>query len=246
MNIMDFFRPGNAQAQQPVAQPQQTTNGQQAAAPQPGMAAQNPTVDVAAAAEPVADLDAFKDLFTPVAKDPNAPADFNPSAIFNLDPATMAEHISKIDFASAVTKEQLAAITEGGEGAMAAFLSAMNGVAQKTFQTSTIATGKMVEQALSQASLAMDKKIDGQVKQNQVSSKLLESNPALSHPAAAPIIGMIKAQLIAKHPTASADEISKLANQYASEFANVAAGKKEPADADKVPTGTDWDNWATS
>ena len=139
MSIMDFFRPANANNQQPVAQPQQTTNGQQATAPQPGMQQQVPPVDLAPLAEPAGDLDTFKDLFTPAAKDPNAPAEFNPSAIFNLDPAAMQEHISKIDFASAVTKEQLAAITEGGEGAMSAFVQAMNGVAQKTFQTSTIA-----------------------------------------------------------------------------------------------------------
>lgn len=245
MSIMDFFRPGNAASQQPVAQPQQTTNGQQQTAPQPGMQGQQPTPDLAAVAEPVGDLDAFKDLFTPVKKDPDAPADFNPGAIFNLDPAAMQEHISKIDFASAVTKDQLAAITEGGEGAMAAFVQAMNGVAQKTFQTSTIAAGKMVEQAMSQASQAMDKKIDGQVKQNQVSTKLLETNSALSHPAAAPIIGMIKAQLIAKYPSASADDIAKLANQYASEFANVAAGKKETPES-QVPKGTNWDEWATN
>lgn len=245
MSIMDFFRPGNANNQQPVTQPQQTTNGQQATAPQPGMQQQVPPVDLAPLVEPAGDLDTFKDLFAPVVKDANAPAEFNPSAIFNLDPAAMQEHISKIDFASAVTKDQLAAITEGGEGAMAAFVQAMNGVAQKTFQTSTIAAGKMVEQAMSQASQAMDKKIDGQVKQNQVSSKLLETNSALSHPAAAPIIAMIKSQLITKYPAASADDIAKLANQYASEFANVAAGKKETAES-QVPKGTDWDQWATT
>lgn len=244
MSIMDFFRT----AQQPAVPanqpaPQQTA-GQPQQPAQPGMT-QTVNPDPNAAPAPTPDpMDAFKDLWAAPVKVEGAEEEFNPAAIFNIDPATMQAAIGKINFAEGVvTQEDLAAITAGGPEAMQAFMKALNGTGAKAMQLATTASAKMVEQAMTRASGAMDKKIASGVKLNQVSSAMQELNPALSHPAAAPMVNALKAQFTAKHPTASPTEITTMISSYLDNFAGIAAGKKEevvdPAAATKAQE-TDW------
>lgn len=237
-SVMDFFKPQNAAAQADQLQAQQTQNGTQA---QPA----NPSMQPAKVEEPkkeeVSPLDQFNDLWKATPTKEGDPAPFNPSQIFNLDPKTMQEAVGKINFAQSVTPDMLQAIQGGGEESMQAFMKAMNSVAQQTMTLSTTAAAKMIEQAMSGASTAMDGKIAQQVKLNQVSSSMQELNPALSHPAAAPILEGIKTQLVNKHPTATPAEITKLANEYLMNFASLAAGKKEEVAAPVSPDeATDW------
>jgi hypothetical protein len=237
-SVMDLFKPQNAAAQASQAQPTQTENGQQAQAAQPSM---QPAKVEAPAKEEVSPLDGFKDLWSNPVQKEGDPKPFNPSQIFNLDPNSMKEAVGKIDFASSVTPEQLQAISAGGEDAVKAFAQAMNSVAQTTMTMSTTAAAKMIEQAMTGASGALDSRVDRQVKLHQVSSQLQETNPALNHPAAAPILEGIKQQLVNKYPTASSAEITKLAGEYLSNFASLAAGKKEEAAQPTSPDqATDW------
>lgn len=245
MSIMDFFRTAPVVAA-PAAQPQQQTNGQPQTAADPAMQQQVQADPNAKTVEPDP-MDAFKDLWAPVAKVEGAEEDFNPQAIFNIDPATMQAAIGKINFAEGVVTEQdLQAITAGGPEAMQAFMKALNGTGAKAMQLATTASAKMVEQAMTRASGAMDKKIASGVKLNQVSTAMQELNPALSHPAAAPMVNALKSQFTAKHPTATPNEITAMISSYLDNFAGIAAGKKEevvdPNAAGKAAE-TDWDKY---
>jgi hypothetical protein len=245
MSIMDFFRPGTAPA--PAATPAQqatpTANGQQQTPPTPSLQATPVVADPTVAIDP---MDKFKDLWTPAAKVEGAPEEFNPGNIFKMDPASIQEAVGKINFAEGINADQLAAITAGGEGALAAFAQVLNQSSAKAMALSTQAAGKMIEKALTEASGAMDKKINTGVKHNQVNSQLQELNPALNSPAAAPMVQALTTQLTNKFPMSSAAEISGMVTEYMTNFATIAAGKKEPV-VDPVEAGkTDWDAYMQS
>lgn len=232
---MDFFRPGGAQ--QPITPAAPTANGQPQTPAQPGMQQEPVAATEAMEANP---LDSFKDLWAAPAKVEGQEEEFNPAAMFNLDPASIQKSVGAINFADMVTEDQLAAIQGGGPEAVKAFAAALNGTAQKTMTLATTASAKMIESAMTRASGAMDKRIDSQTKAHQVSSQLQELNPALSSAAAAPITAMIKSQILLKHPTATAAEVTRLTNQYMTEFAETAQGKKPAVETSTAPGDTDW------
>ena len=246
MGVMDFFR--NPAPQAPAQQPQQqTAAGQQHTPPQPSMQQGNIAPDSAAQSVesqiPKDPMEAFKDLWAPATKVEGAEEEFNPSQIFNLDPATIQQAVGQINFADGITEDQLAAISGGGADAVKTFATILNQSSSKAMTMSTTAAAKMIEQAMTRASGAMDRKIDRTTKLNQVSSQLQELNPALSSPAAAPILDGLKQQLVNKYPTASSAEIAKMATQYLENFAGIAAGKKEVAPESTANQGTDWDKF---
>lgn len=238
-SVMDLFRPGAQPQQATQAQP---TNGQPTTPAEPSMQQQPVADDPTAAVDP---MDSFKELWAPVEKKEGQEEEFNPGALFNLDPASIQKSVSAINFADMITAEQLTAIQGGGEEAVKAFAAALNGTASKVMTLSTTASAKMIESAMSRASGAMDKKIDSQTKAHQVSSQLQELNPALNSAAAAPITAMIKSQILQKYPTATAAEVTQLTNQYLTAFAETAAGKKPASEPASIPGETDWGTFLT-
>lgn len=239
MSIMDMFR-----MSKPAPEPQApTTNGQQQQSADPSLKQDPQGPDINAQVKQPEGLDKFNDLWkAPQKKEGDAP-EFNPSAIFDLDPAKMAAAIGQINFAEVVSKDDLAAIVSGGEGAMDVFMKALNGTAAKTMTMATTASAKMIEQALSQASGAMDSKISQQVKLNQVNSQMQEVNPALSSPAAAPIVNALKVQFTNQFPTSSPKEITDMVNEYLVNFADLAAGKKPDPEVNAGKPTTDWSKY---
>lgn len=247
MSVMDWFRNPAPQAQ-PQQMPQ-TQNGQQQQAPTPtmqqGQQQPDPTAQSVEPQTPKDPMESFKDLWAPAAKVEGAEEEFNPSQIFNLDPASVQKAVGQINFADGITEDQLAAISGGGADAVKTFAEILNSSSSKAMAMSTTAAAKMIEQAMTRASGAMDKKIDRSSKLNQVSSQLQELNPALNSPAAAPILEAVKQQLLNKYPTSSSAEITKLATQYLENFAGIAAGKKEEPKPDPAKQGTDWEAYLT-
>lgn len=246
MSVMDFFRFGATPQEAPstAQQPAPTQAGQQQTPPTPGLKQEPVAADPAAVA--VDPMDKFKDMWAPVKPVEGAPAEFNPGSIFNMDQKSIQEAVGQINFAEGINADQLAAITAGGEGALAAFAQVLNQSSAKAMALSTQAAGKMIETALTQASGAMDKKINNGVKLNQVHTQLQELNPALSSPAAAPMVQALTSQLTAKFPMSSSAEISGMVTEYMTNFAALAAGKKEPV-ADPATAGkTNWDAYMQS
>lgn len=241
-SVMNFFRPAAAQTPATeLKQLEQTPNGTQATAANP---AADPTKLQGEAGKEVSPLDNFANLWEPKKPIEGEVPDFDPSNIFKLNQESMATALAQVDFTKGITEEQVAAIQAGGPEALKALGDMLNNTARQTMGAATQASAKMIESALTGASGAMDKKITTQVRSNQIASHLQEVNPALSHPAAAPMINALQAQLAAQFPKASPQEITQKVTDYMTAFAGIASGKPEAAaEAAKAAQGTDWEKY---
>jgi hypothetical protein len=156
------------------------------------------------------------------------------------DPAKMLDAARKVDFAKSISPEMLAKITSGGPEAAQAFMAALNDVSQRSYAQSSFASTKIVEAALAKFQEGLDSRLPSQIKKHQVSDSIRESNPALQHPAAAPIMEALQSQFSVKYPNATVNELRDMAGDYLSKFASAAVPqKKGPA----VPVGEDWDKF---
>lgn len=253
MSIMDkiFGSFGNNQ-QQPAPQQQQIPQGagagnpgnippQSANAATPG----NGTVPAAGANPPAnneppkdqSPLDAFSDLWK---NEPIPEGQQQAPNMFNVDPQKLMEAASKVDFAKVITPDQMQAITAGGEGAVKAFAESMNKVSQAVYAQSAMASTKIVEQAIKQAETKFAEQVPALIKKHQVSDSLRTENPALSHPAAQPLIQALESQLTVKFPSATVAEIRQMATDYISSFASAAIPKKEEPASKSSKKETDW------
>jgi hypothetical protein len=173
-------------------------------------------------------MDSFATLWEP-ATTPNVDTTLPANMFAGADPAKMLEAARKVNFAAQVPPELLAKITSGGPDAAAAFAQAINDVAQRSYAQSSFASTKIVEAALAKFQEGLDARLPSQVKRHQVSESLRESNPALNHPAAAPIMEALQAQLTVKFPSASARELQDMASAYLTSFTSAASPKPKEA-----------------
>lgn len=244
-SIMSLFNPQNAAAQ---VQPTQTENGQQTQAPTPGAATPGTQVapNAERAGEEVSPLDAFKEMWQSPKKEEGAPEEFNPSQIFQMDPAKMQEALGKVDFTSAIQPAQLEAIQAGGPEAMKAMMEMLNSTSRQVMSHATTVTGKMIETAMTGASSAMDKKITNVSKNQQLEAHLRESSPALTHPSTAPMAKLLQGQFSQQFPLASPAEINAKVSEYFTLVGNIAAGKDKPDQAQEASkSDTNWEQYFT-
>jgi hypothetical protein len=236
MSILDIFRttpaPAAAPAPEATQQPAAPAQPQQSTAP----ATSGQPTDGAATAP----LDQFTKLWE---TDANSDTSANQSLFGSVDPKKVFEAARTANFAGAINPESLQAIAAGGEGAVKAFQDSMNAVTQAVFAQSTMAATKLVEQGIAKAMSRYDEQLPSLVKRHAAADSLKTENPALSNPAAAPIISAIQAQLAHKFPEATSSQLTQMAKDYLSNFASVVAPAK-PAEAPATKPGeTDWMNW---
>lgn len=204
-----------------------------------------PTETPAPANNPTSPLDAYKDLWQP-AEAPKNP-DGSPvvkAGMFNLDPAKIMETAGKLDFKKAIKPEQLTAIQAGGPEAMAALLDVMQQVGQLSYANSVQTNAQLMEAGFGKARTDFTKELPDHIKAYGVGRELSNSNPALNHPAAQPIIDAVRQQMIAKFPGASEADIAARATEYVTNFANAAIPKQQEAVDPKAASATDWSTWA--
>ena len=185
-------------------------------------------------------LDQFNDLWKPV----ESPAGEQNNSAFNVDPKQLMAAAQKIDFTKVIQPAQLQAIAQGGEAAVNAFASALNTVAQTVYAQNAHATSKIVEQAINRSQESMRAELPQHIKRQNVSETLRADNPALSHPAAAPILGALEQQMTMKFPNASSAEISRMATDYLSSFAG-AMQKPQSQAQQQTSKEFDWDNYVS-
>jgi hypothetical protein len=188
-------------------------------------------------ATPATPLDAFAKLWEDA---PNPTGDNANAGLFNVDPEKLKAAAASVDFTKSLTPELMQQIAGGGENAMKAVMEAMNKTAQATYAQSAMATTKIVEKAVEKANADFMAKIPSMLKSQNLSNSLLEENPALSHPAAAPLIDAVQKQLTTKYPNATSSELNKMAKEYLSEFANVAVVKPAPETPKPAKGEVDW------
>jgi len=171
-------------------------------------------------------FDGFDNLWD---TDANASSAADQSVFGVIDPQKVFEAAKGANFSSAISPEILAAVTAGGEGASVALQQAINAATQAAFAQSTLATTKLIEQAITKTNAKNLAELPGLVKRHTAADSLHGENPALSNPAAAPIIAAIQAQMALKHPNATASELKSLATKYLANFAEVVKPTKAPA-----------------
>lgn len=247
MSIMSKLFGTAPAAQVPApAQNQQATPGNIPAVNANPASVTNPTAPAATVAAtetaPGSPLDGFTELWK---TDPNAPAPTVPADMFsNVTPEKLQEAAKRNDFTKVATPELLAAITAGGEGAAQAMVQIMQGMAQKGFGDSAFTTTQIVKQALAEQQTKFMEALPGLMKNQNVSENLRNSNPIFNHPAAAPMLEVMKQQVIQKHPNATAAEIQEMAQNYLVSFASAATPQKQTAEQKAAAGEIDWSQFA--
>lgn len=187
---------------------------------------------------PAEGLDKFNDLWKPAESAPNGQS----GQMFNVDPKQLMDAAKKIDFSKVIQPQQLQAIAAGGPDAMTAFAAALNSVAQTVYAQNAHATAKIVEQAIGKSQDAMRLEMPNQIKRLNVSESLRAENPALTHPAASPILGALEQQMTQKFPNASSMEISKMAQEYLVSFSKAMQKPEQQSQQQSTQNGkeVDW------
>lgn len=236
-------QPQQQQMPQPGNLPEAPTPGMQSAPGNTNAPATTPAGNPGSQTNPnePAGLDKFNDLWKPA----ESPAGEQPNGLFNVDPKQLMEAARKIDFTKVIQPTQLQAIAQGGEQAVTAFAQALNTVAQTVYAQNAHATAKIVEQAVNRSQETMRNELPQHIKRQTVSESLRTENPALSHPAAAPILGALEQQLTTKFPNATASEIKSMATDYLTSFAGTFQ-KPAQQSSQSTPSGTDWDSWISN
>lgn len=242
---------GGASSQQPVQQmpqpgnlPPEQTQQMQSAPGNPNTPAGSPQGNTQAQQTNIQPegLDKFNDLWKPS----ESPAGGQNDQLFNVDPKQLMEAAKKIDFTKVIQPTQLQAIAQGGEQAVNAFAQALNTVAQTVYAQNAHATTKIVEQAVARSQETMRNELPQHIKRQTVSESLRTENPALSHPAAAPILGALEQQLTTKFPNATALEIKSMATDYLTSFAGTFQKPAQQTTQSSQQSGTDWDSWISN
>jgi len=249
MSLMDLFRGGNSSASSQQAAPQGgQANGQQAQ-PAPGQQQQpansgegNEASATGGSDSPLAD---FGKLWNNDNENSEGQNTGSLSSLININPQTIQEQVSKMDFSSAVSPEMLSQISEGGEAAQQAFAKALNSVAQQTFGQSMIANATLMQKVLEQADGSFNTRIDSRLRDSQVSQQLSETNPVMSNPAAQPLVQMVHSQLSKQYPNASTKELTEMASKYFDGLADsITAPKRQQEEQQRRGSEMDWDSWA--
>lgn len=186
--------------------------------------------------EPESPLDSFKDLWQTAPVDPNAPV--APTGPVALNPEDVQKAVAKADFSQFVTPEQLAAISEGGEGASTAFLAAMNAVGRQSLAQATLVNNKLNAKNIEDALAAHMAKLPDMIKSQASTDHLKTSNPLFDNPAVKPVIEATHAQLAIKFPNATNAELTKMTHDYVTAMGQSFA---PPAPVPASEQGQDWD-----
>jgi len=183
-------------------------------------------------------LAAFKDLWEDVPTDPNAPpSDTGPVPLKQED---VAAAVNKIDFSKSITPEIMTAITEGGEGAMAALVGVINSVGRDSLTQATLVSNQLAQKAIDRALEQQSAQLPNLVRDATVSAHLKDTNPIFDNPAIKPVIEATRQQLLLKNPTATPAEITKMTNSYILAMGDAFAPKIEPV---KVAGEQDWSTY---
>lgn len=218
-------------------------NTQNNTGPAPGTAS-SPQTDnngvVPKTEEAKAPLSDFKEIWQ---NDPKATPPETVEALFaNFDPAKVQESAGKVDFSKSITPDVLAKVSKGGEEGTAAFLQALNTVAQSVYGNAAIASVEMMKKALSGAQNVYDKRLTSEVKKIATRDSVLAEDPRLNNSALQPVVEALQSQFILKNPNATPSEIKQQITNYFDEVGIMFAPKPvEPKGGSKnVRKEEDW------
>lgn len=215
----------------PGANPAAMINGQQPAPAAPG---------AATGEAPKSALDSFAELLKPKV-DPNAKAapTLNDPILAPIDPVKLNEQMANANFAAAIPQETLQKAVSGDANAL---MEAINAASREAFLTATQLTHSLSEHAAREAANRLDGSLDRRIRSHQIRTQNID-NPVLQHPAAAPLVNAVKAQIAAANPQMPAAEVTKKAEEYFTTFADQLTAPQrqaEQASRDNATGGQDF------
>lgn len=217
--LQTLFNRGNTQQQQPTPAANPHVRGNPTV-PNGNEPAANPNPQTQQTQSPT---DNFKDLWS------NVTQPTNQAPNFKLNPEQLAQVTGKMDFTKSVSRDDLAKIAQGGEGAIEALGNVLNTFGREVFGASAQFSSHMTESGYQSASRVIDSGLPSAIKRQLTEQHIYESNPKLKDPALQPLVGAIQSQFTQKYPNASAAEINNLVSQYMTEVVAGAFAKEAPA-----------------
>lgn len=210
--------------------------------------------DPAAAAEAKVDspLDGFKSFWDNLkdaqGKDIVPAADPTTQAIYNFDPVKVSESARKLNFAGDLPAELVTTALGGGDQAAPALVALMNQVAQNAVAAMTVQTGKLINDGVTTNNERVRSTLPRHIKQVQL-EQTSSDNPALSHPAAAPLVAALKKAAFSRDPNADPAAVNQQIESYLSTFAAELLNQSPAAVAKNQQAAagtTDWLEYAKS
>lgn len=181
--------------------------------------------------KPSSPLDSFTDMFT-IKNDGSAPPkDPFSEPLFNLDPKKLGEATGKMEFTRGIDP---ALVQKALQGDAASFLGILNTVSRNAFTAALSTTVGMTERGFGSFKERYDNTLDGRFRDYQVNS-MQSTNPALKHPAAAPVIAGIKQMIASQNPNMAPAEVQSQAEAY---FLAMGKAMGDLGDGNGTGTGT--------
>lgn len=225
-----------APAPAPMANPAPGAN----TPPLPNVDPNNPTLPADQGQDPFKDFQKMWDIDPTKVVEPDKPF------FANIDNAKVMEAAKKTAFTS-MTQEQMTAIQAGGPEALKAMQAVLNTAAQNVYGQSAIASTKMIDQALEAQRTKIMEMLPALINKQQVTSNLNETNPIFTNPAIAPMVSMVRDNLLQKNPNAQPAEINKQISDFFDAMGTQFAPKSQPSAADQraAANQTDWEKYFT-
>jgi hypothetical protein len=171
----------------------------------------------------------FNDLFKMKPVDPNAPRrqTLADPILAPLDQAAFQQQVSQANFAAAIAPDLLAKAAAGDAAALG---QAINQASQAAFAANTQLTHGLVEHGSRTAAERLDGSLGIKIRNQQISMQNVD-NPVLQHPAVAPLVGVVKAQIANQNPQATPAEVLAATTEY---FTNMVSAFQAPAKAQET------------
>lgn len=177
------------------------------------------------------------------------------SYVPQMQPEQLQQVVGNMDFTRGVmTPERVAALTAGGEGAVAAINDIINGALRQATMVNFNASTRIMSQSLDAAEAGFLEKVPTHVRDVMTTNALTSSNPLMQDPTYGPLIDVIRGQIQSQFPKATPDQVQTGVNKYFDDMYAKMSGIKAQKEVDPnassndnlLKTGSpdaDWGQW---
>lgn len=205
-------------------------------------------------AESKSPLESFKDLFNnnpkkPENGEPNgAAASAVDSRFMPVNKEDLAKVVSGIDFIQPTAEVQgmLQKIQAGDVSVLPQLINHAN---RQQYLQQTLLMTDLLEKLGSTVTERIQETLPNKFREYSARTAATDSNPIYKNPAAAPVVGAIRQQILQKFPDATPSEVVNLTEKYLAGFADLVKGNNQSGTNSQNARNTsdmDWGKWFTS
>jgi hypothetical protein len=185
-------------------------------------------------------LDNYKDLFKidPTVKNPND----LPEQFISYDSDKLTQQINGMNLLQGDNVAELA--QNALKGDPQALIQLVNSAATSAFLQSAKLSAKVSDEAVRGGMQYMRQVVPSQVRESSASQELLELNPALSHPAIAPVVASVHSSMVSKYPDASPKQLASMINDYFNAINQISKPNQAPQqNSIELPGSSNFENF---